>query len=161
MKLTYFGKVKEGKLHIVHRPRFDADVASFFDGKEIEIIIQKKKKYRSGQQNRFYFGAVIPIIQDALRELGNNYTKEQVHEILKMKFLTTDDVIESTGEFITRIKSTTELSTSDFMDYVSEITVWCAEFLKIEMPAPSEKLEMDFDEPKEYVLTTIEKIAVG
>ena len=57
-----------------------------------------------------------------MRDAGHVMTNESTHDLIKLKFL--KEIIlanEDTGEVIERVKSTTELSTSQFMDFVAEI----------------------------------------
>lgn len=116
------------------------------EGKEIVIRIEKKKKKRSNPQNRFYYGVVIPLMQQALKESGTLMTSNDVHELLKLRFLKETILVnEETGQIVERIKSTTELSTSGFMDYLSEITVFASEYFGVEIPQPNENITLKFD----------------
>ena len=140
-KLKYVGRVVNGELKIQARKSFNDEICCF-EGKEVFITIERRKKQRSHPQNNFYWGVIIPIIQHALYDLGNIYTKEQVHDILKHMFLKEDVPVGKDGEFLTKIKSTTDLTTSGFMDYVQEITIWAATFLKVEIPEPGQQMEI-------------------
>lgn len=117
-----------------------------FENKEIVIRIEKKKKKRSNPQNRFYYGVVIPLMQQSLKESGTLMTSNDVHELLKLRFLKETILVnEETGQIVERIKSTTELTTSQFMDYISEITLFAAEYFGVEIPAPNENITLNFD----------------
>lgn len=138
-KIQYQGNVGEdGVLKIVHRAKFDQDL-KHFAGKSVVITLERKKKKRTLSQNSYYWVAIVPGVQEAMRELGHSYSLEMVHDILRMKFLQVDDPLES-GEFITRIKSTTELSTMEFQDYITEVAVWTQEFLNVTLPLPGRNL---------------------
>lgn len=63
-----------------------------------------------------------------------------MHQILKIKFLKVDEPVGNDGLFISRIKSTTELSTMDFMEYIQQVTIWAGEFFGITIPEPNEQL---------------------
>lgn len=140
MKASIFGTVENGVLKC-NRKTFQAIVESF-NGKRIEISFTKARKSRSNQQNRYYWGCLIPILKSTLKDLGNEFTPEQVHDMLKYKFLKKDVHVKD-GEFITKITSSTELSTSEFMDYIADIQRWSAEFFGVEIPDPNEQLEID------------------
>jgi len=140
MKASVIGIVKDGVFSGNRKAL--SDIIKQYEGKRVEISISKAKKERSNQQNRYYWGCLIPILRSALKDLGNIYTAEQVHDILKYKFLKSDKHIKD-GEFITEIKSTTELSTSEFMDYIAEIQRWSAEFFGVIIPDPNEVLTLD------------------
>lgn len=102
---------------------------SKLEGKEIELTIRKKKSQRSINQNAAYWGLVIDILSEHL-----GYEREEVHDALRAKFLSHID--EKTG--LTVIRSTTSLSTVEFMDYYSKIQRWASEFLNCYIPSPNE-----------------------
>lgn len=98
-----------------------------FCGHKVEVIIRKPKTKRSDLQNSYYFGVVVDMLAS---ELG--YDKDEMHEILKYKFL------QSNAMGMPYVKSTTKLSTGEFEDYLSGIKRWAAEFLHINIPDPNE-----------------------
>ncbi len=109
------------------------------------FTIAKYKKRRSLPQNSFYHGIVVNCVKDGLIGAGFNpseLSNEIVHEMLKAKFLK-QDIANDDGQFITIVKSTAELTTTEFMDYISEIQQWGAEFLSIIIPDPGEQGELD------------------
>ena len=119
------------------------DAIQTFEGKQIVIKIEKFKNKRSTQQNRFYYGIVVPIVQNCLKEAGHIMTNESTHDLIKLKFLKeTLFVNETTGEVIERIKSTTELSTSQFMDLLAEINNFTFEYFGVTLPSPNDDLTL-------------------
>ena len=123
------------------------DALNSFEGKEIVIKIEKVRKKRSNPQNRHYWGVVLPLVQQGLKETGNIMTAEMTHELLRLRFLKEQiNVNEITGEYIERIKSTTELSTSQFMDYISEIQQFSAEYFNINIPNPNQDLTLTLND---------------
>lgn len=143
---TFSGKKKDGKFHIWRRKEMQELLDSVEEGVELEIIIQKKKKKRSLPQNRYYHSCVIPAVYDGLVDIG--YSKKElsydiVHEYLKDKFLYTDVVNEDTGEVIKMPKGTSELSTSEMMDYIADIQQFASEFLGIYIPEPNQQSNLD------------------
>ena len=122
------------------------DAIQTFEGKQIIIKIEKAKKKRSTQQNRFYYGVIIPIVQNCLKEAGHVMTNESTHNLIKLKFLKeTLFVNETTGEVIERIKSTTELSTSQFMDLLAEINNFTFDYFGVSLPSPNEDLTLNLE----------------
>jgi hypothetical protein len=118
------------------------------EGKEVEITLSEKKQTRTTKQNRYYFGVVVYLIRDRLEELGYRksdldesgvpakLTADDVHEMLKRMF-NRADVISPDAEVIgTTIKSTKELSTKEMNDYISQVVVWAAQDLELEIPDP-------------------------
>ena len=119
------------------------DAIATFENKQVVIKIEKFKKKRSTQQNRFYYGVIIPIVQNCLKEAGHVMTNESTHDLIKLKFLKeTLFVNETTGEVIERIKSTTELSTSQFMDLLAEINNFTFEYFGVSLPSPNDDLTL-------------------
>lgn len=119
---------------------------STFEGKDCMFTIEPFKNKRSSQQNRYYHGVIIPIVKNCLKEAGYVMTNEDVHDLLKMKFLReTLFVNEDTGDITERTKSTTELSKSAFMDYVSEIRQFTLEYFNTDIPEPNEEIMLNFE----------------
>lgn len=147
-ELTYNATVTEdGTMKIINRQGFNCDMKSLFSGKKVIMKIKQYRKSRSNKQNGYYHSCVIPIVLDGLIDAGfekSNLNREIVHEMLKQKFLT-EDISNDNGEFISVVKSTTELTTSGMMDYIAAIQQWGAEFLGINIPDPGEQSLMEFN----------------
>lgn len=137
--LSYFGRVENGELTLPRRMR--KEILAAFEGKAIEVIIRKKKKHRSTQQNRYYWGVVVELIKNYLQEVDPQviWTPEKVHELLKFKFLRCQKVNPDTAEIeFEYTRSTTDLSTSEFMDLIAQIQQWSAETFDLYIPDPNE-----------------------
>lgn len=95
-------------------------------------------KSRSNPQNRYYWGCVIQTLSD---ELG--YTKDEVHAMLKHKFLTSMDSIknERTGisYLIPKEKSTTVLDTKEWEEFMSQVREFASMALNIYIQEPNEQ----------------------
>ena len=85
------------------------DALRGFDG-PVMLTVQRLKGGRSSQANRYYWGVVVELIFKALKEGGIEITREGTHELLKMRFLTTDLRLGVEGEVVTMMRSTTELA---------------------------------------------------
>jgi len=96
------------------------------------IKIQKHRNKRSDKQNKYYWGVVIAYISN---ETG--FTDEEVHELLKFKFLQTSKVSRQ-GSMETFIQSTTELDTLEAEEYLYKIRIWALNFLNLQIPLPNE-----------------------
>jgi hypothetical protein len=141
MNFEIISEVKNGSL--TRNRNLIKDAIATFEGKQVVIKIEKFKKKRSTQQNRFYYGVIIPIVQNCLKEAGHIMTNESTHDLIKLKFLKeTLFVNETTGEVIERIKSTTELSTSQFMDLLAEINNFTFEYFGVILPSPNDDLTL-------------------
>jgi hypothetical protein len=144
MNYEIISEVKNGTL--TRNTNLIKDAIQTFEGKQIVIKIEKAKKKRSTQQNRFYYGVIIPIVQNCLKEAGHIMTNESTHDLIKLKFLKeTLFVNEETGEVIERIKSTTELSTSQFMDLLAEINNFTFEYFGVTLPSPNDDLTLTLE----------------
>lgn len=144
-RLTYYGSVVEGKLKISHRARLNDEVKRF-EGKRVEITIQKAKKTRSLQQSRYLWSCVYEYALQGFKDLGHqNLTKDDLHEYFKDKFLSNGKEIvdPSTGEMKQIAKTTTTLTTTEMMDYVAQIVQFCAEWLNTVIPDPNEQVQME------------------
>lgn len=143
VQLTYYGRVKDGAIELPGK-RFREEVARAFDGKPIEVIVRRKKKNRSPEQNRYYWGLVLNILAAQFRIWSPDVAVDCsiVHEWCKDRFLPmvqdwediTLDVPD--GKWESR-RTTTRLSTVQFMDYIALIQQWAAEY-GLYIPDPEE-----------------------
>ena len=138
--LKYFGKVDDGKLTIFQRNDMVSGLQNLGSG-FVEIIIRLAGK-RSSPQNRYYWGAMLPIVKEGLKGVGIEMSKEQTHEMLKYRFLKRE-FITTDGDILQSIGSTTELSTKEFNEYIESIQIWSAEYLNVNIPDPNEQTEIE------------------
>lgn len=131
MILTYYSNVTKGKLE-PETSRKIAHELNSFEGKRVEIKIQKLRSKRSEQQNSYWWVLVTLLAN----ELG--YEKDEMHEVLKFKFLKREKVIEQTGEIMYYSISTTKLSVTEFIELIDKLIRWAAIELSIVLPLPSE-----------------------
>lgn len=110
------------------------------DGKWLIEIAQANK--RSDQHNRYYFGLVVPLVQNGIRDLGTELTKEETHEWLKGKFNFTE-VMNQDGIVEQVPRSTTILNKEKFSEYIAKIQQFAAEFLNIVIPDPGQQMMID------------------
>ena len=143
MKVLFYGEISEsGKLKIYKRKDFENEL-HLFAGKKVVISIEKKTKKRSINQNAYYFGVVVPLFRSGLLDIGYKVSLEETHTFLKAKFLVKEIVNENTGEILTSVKSTTELTTVQFMEFIEDIQQFGAEFLGIQIPSPNEQISIE------------------
>lgn len=93
---------------------------------------------RSNQQSRYYFGVVVDILSN-----HTGFTPEEMHEILKHKFLRDWKKIKTVNGVFEYVytKSTTILSTAEFENYLAKIREWAAIELNCQIPEPNEELD--------------------
>ena len=147
MKLEIYTQVTNGNL-TRNRPLLTKAIESL-EGKNVTITIEKTKKKRSNNQNAFYWGVVVPLIRQGLNDLGHFYTNNQAHEIAKAHVsefypdvIVEEQFIPATKQTIKRIKSTSELTTSEFMDYAHVVGEFATDFLNITIPEPGEQMQL-------------------
>lgn len=155
--LNYQGRVDENdKLHIVHRKRFDADL-KVFRNQDVDLTIKKKRKRRSNPLNRYYFGVMVTMIVDGLKEMGAKVklsehdmwmfeiiqflNSDMAHDYLKNRFIDKVKVDEDTGELVKTEISTKDMTNIQFIEYYSPIYDWARDFLGIQIPLPNENFE--------------------
>lgn len=113
-------------------------------GKTVKLTITAKGKKRSNPQNRYYHGVVVPLIKDALIDLGHDVDEDDTHYFLKGKFNSVE--IENKSGITEEMPgSTAKLSTFEFEAYLDRIRMWAAQFLNIYIPLPNEPMNIDFE----------------
>ena len=143
MKVKINTTVKAGRM-IRNRNELTSALNQF-EGQEITLSIEKAKKVRSTQENRYYWGLVIPLIKAGLKDAtSESYSAEQVADLMKTRFLMIDVYIGD-SDVMTRIKSTTELSTIEMERYLHECRTFAQEFLGVAIPMPNEDLTIEFN----------------
>lgn len=96
----------------------------------VVLTIRPKRDSRTIPQNSYYWAAVVGPLADHLGE-----DIDSMHIILKQNFLPT---IRRDGLEITL--STTELSTTEFSEYVERIRAWAWSFLEFRIETPEDAL---------------------
>jgi len=143
-KETIISSVRGGKLSKQAKECLVAQI-NRCEGGRVMIEVSKFSSNRSLPQNS-YQHVIYTILRDGLNDLGNDFTMPRVKEICKYKFLLVDEINESTGEIIgQRIKSTTELSKVETMEYIDKIIAWAMESFNIYLPSAGEELQIDFE----------------
>lgn len=117
------------------------------NGKPVDIVItlEELRNKRSSRANRYYWGVVVDLIARGLKDLGWEPSKcraEEVHEMLKREFLTVDEHVRD-GLFLRRTRSTKELDTKEFQEYLEHCCRFSAENLGVVIPPPGEQLEIE------------------
>lgn len=141
MKIETTGFIKDGVLKFRNSERFKAELLNS-GWSEFDVSIEKKKKKRSLAVNRYYWGVVVSSVRDAFRELGNEVDSELTHEFLKGRFNYSEFIETKTGECIKLPKTTTEMSNSEFSEYIERIKVFASETLNIYIPDAGEQTEL-------------------
>jgi hypothetical protein len=142
MKIEIISKVVNGRLER-NRSLIEKAIASF-EGKDIVLTIQRKRKKRSNLQNNFYWGCIIPIVQLAIREhWGEHQSINDVHFFLKQKFNYVEKVNEQSGEVVNLPKSTTLNTTVEQEEYYDKIRAFAKEWFNTDIPYPNEQIQIE------------------
>ncbi len=128
------GFVKRGRLEIRNRKQFTGALRRMRDG-EVLVTIEKKSATRSQQSNRYYWGVVVELLSE-----HTGYTPEEIHDVLKAKFLpktlaVADGNGEIKGEFVIG-GTTTKLNKLEFGEFIERVRRWAAEDLSVVIPDP-------------------------
>jgi len=117
MKILY-GRIKDGVIEV---QRFFKQDLVKLENKEVEI--RELGSERTSQQNRYAWGIIYKLISD-----HTGYTPEEVHQVFKERFLTySKDGFKFT-------KSTTELTTKEFGEYLDKVIFYAQSELGIIIP---------------------------
>ena len=120
------------------------DAINSFEGKDLLITFEKLIKKRSNNQNAYYWGVLIPILQNCFREhWGEIWSKEKAHDFCKMQFNFIERINESTGEIVRVPKSTTENTTTAQEELHSEIRNFIFEWFDVNVPLPNEGITLE------------------
>lgn len=109
------------------------------------VYITNDRKQRSLEQNAYYWAVVVKVISDY-----TGYTTDQTHKKLKYMFNPEMFEVWEAGKLkmVKDGRSTTELNTKEFEEYLEQIRVWAWETFQLEIPAPGEFTEdqlIEFD----------------
>lgn len=144
--IKHHGYFKDGRLHA---DTFKRDLDLYRErGVPVVLTVAEWKQTRSNQANRYYWGVVIPCIQSGLKEGGltaSEASTENVHLMLKARFLKQDKPIGNDGEFITIIPSTSTLSTDEFSQYIEHCVQFAAEYLNVIVPDPGNQVTLELE----------------
>lgn len=145
MKIQIRTSVTNGKL--IRNRNLILDAINSYEGKELLITFEKPKKQRSNNQNAYYFGVILSILQNCIKESwGEVWSKEKAHDFCKLQFNFIERVNESTGEVVKVPKSTTENTTTAQEEYHAEIRNFIKEWFNVDVPLPNEEITLNFNE---------------
>jgi hypothetical protein len=99
------------------------------------VELKENKGKRSLNENAYYWGVVVAIMSDYTGD-----TPDDMHEILKYKFLKT--VLVFGGEEIVVPGQTSALTTKEFEEYLDRIRIFALTELDVKIPLPNEFLEV-------------------
>jgi len=115
--MIFNGEIKSGKLEIYNRKQMKDWIATRKDGL-VRIQVRQPRVSRSINQNDYFHGVLLKKLGD---ELG--YEIEEMKGVIKWLF---------------HVKSTSDLSSTEFEDLCRRVRRWAAIELNINLPEPNE-----------------------
>lgn len=98
----------------------------------------RHRRRRSDRQNRYYWPCFVQPFGDYLRGQGNtHFTDDMAHAVLKEMFLRTTVIDRENGRELAYTRSTTELNTVEFNDYLDHVAQFLAEECGFVVAEPS------------------------
>jgi len=110
MKTIHEGEVKNGRFIPDDKTAFKCAFGCL-EGKRVDVTVSRHRKARSKNQNAYYWGVVLPMIQES----GGYALSEEAHEACKWALLKQRD---RKAEYC---RSTATLSTVEMEEYLSRI----------------------------------------
>ncbi len=126
---------KENGQGIFHdKEKLGEYLAGLPDG-DYEILVRRKVKGRSKNQNDYMWGVVLQLLSD-----HTGHSPDEMHEAMKKMFNPIRIEIQTKKglEFISTGKTTTGLSTIKMEEYLSQVRQWASEYLGVFIPLPNE-----------------------
>lgn len=143
-ELRYLGRVASNGA-IVLPKRLAAEVRTMFAGKDFTVVFRAAIKQRSSDQNRYYWGFVLPMLASAFKDAGNDISPDSpddlknLHEFLKQRFLPPRILADARGEGHELPPSSAALNTADFAEYTDKVRQFAAEYFSLNIPDPGEQ----------------------
>ena len=118
---------RDGRLLLDARTTFRCMVRTL-SGQAIELVIRRRRRARSTRQCRYYWGVVVAMLAEAC-----GYTPDELHDGLKWKFLR-----HQAESALPTVRSTTDLTTTEFEEFLETVRAWAATDLNVHIPLPNE-----------------------
>lgn len=101
-------------------------------GKPLRLIVTTDEAKRNADQNRRLFGYVYKTIAEQAYVNGQRFDTDVWHEMFARKFGVCDEVILPDGEIVLRRKSTTQMTVSEFSEYMERVTAYASQQLGVQ-----------------------------
>ena len=109
-------KGEKPSLVVQSRAFYEHQLGKFKDGEKVTLIITNRFAKRTNAQNRYIWSMIYPMVA---QETGED-DLDRLHELFKGMFLTIS-IVEVMGKMVRMTKSTTELTTKEFSEYIRKI----------------------------------------
>lgn len=101
---------------------------------DFQVDIKPYKEERSLDQNGLYW-MWLTIMAKHFSRPGKKITKEDMHDMMRFKFLGLEDKVVGKTVIEGQLKSTKKLNTGEFSHYLNQIEMWCTD-LGLILPVP-------------------------
>jgi hypothetical protein len=143
-EITTYGQVEAGALRITRRGDFVEALRAWPDCRVV-IKVQKIYMRRSRSQNAYFHGVILPEVRRGLIDAGysaSECTTEVVKDFLKSMFARREMVNARTGEVLTTVQPTSQMTTTEMMAFQEECRRFASEFLGVTIPSPNEQTKI-------------------
>ncbi len=113
---------------------------SLLEGRRVRLTVEEVKRKRSNNQNAYYWGVVVPMVQELFKDAGTDAEAQDIHEFLKGYVGGMRKVVVVKGKPYTILQSTASLGTIEFEDYLEKIRAWAAG-IGLQIPFPHERID--------------------
>ena len=104
------------------------EVIKTFDySKILSVKVSEDKETRRDKQNRLMWRWHGEFAKFRYESAGEIFSPEDWHEVFKKEFIGCADPVKVMGEWVIRVKSTTDLSVPEFAEMLTKYQVECAE----------------------------------
>lgn len=112
---VFLASIQKGRLVFNNPDGFEKYLLRLND-KSVDVVVRLPRKDRTNPQNRYMWGVVYGLLSEY-----TGYTPSEIHDSMRMLFL------QDNLRKIPTLRSTTELTTVEMENYLSQIKQWAAE----------------------------------
>lgn len=143
MKEYFYTEMKDGRLAPSASAKLEQACQNFTG--RIKITVEKKRNTRSLNQNAYYWGCIVQFYVQGIDDMwGEKIGSDQAHEDLKRECNWYEKVNEETSEVKRFFKSTADLTTTEFEEYLERCRRFILEYFTITVPLPNEQTEFNY-----------------
>lgn len=126
-RLVHRGSITGGKL-VLENPKWFRGMIALHDDCNVNVLVEKRKSGPTSEQRGYLWGVVYV---EASKVTG--HTPEELHEIMKSKFLRRKMVWRGTE--VTTVRSTSDFTMNELAEFITNV-VHAFQETGIEIPEP-------------------------
>jgi hypothetical protein len=136
--LTAHAQIRDGRLFIADRRRFNASLATWRDC-DVTVRVERKRKKRTDPQNRWLHGVGLKLIAE---ECGyDRHELDQLrYDLLGLCFGTETNAL---GLEVPKVRSSKALDTEQFSQFMDWLVRFAADKLNLRIPLPDDPICLD------------------